>query len=411
MPSIFRALPTLGLLAALPFAAQTPTLQTPAKPPAAEASQGEKTATLSVQAKLVVVPAVVRDKKNAVVSSLTKDSFTLSVDGKPQTVRYFDKDTDLPLTVGLLIDTSGSMSSMLDEERKASGVFLDKLLAPAAASRPADKSFVIQFARTAELLQDVTDSHPKLQQALKDVDQSNDRPSFGNGGSNDPDGNSSGNNGGRDRNSRGGTVLYDAVFLASDEIESKQTNRRALVVLTDGDDRGSKENLARSIEAAQRADTVVYAIYYKGEQHGGFGNGFPGGGGRRGGGFPGGGGGGYPGGGGGYPGGGGGYPGGGGNGGGRGGNGGGERVDGKKVLERMCGETGGRVFEVSKKNTLDVIYADIGEELRQGYRLGFTPNAAAAEEGYHRIDLQLTGQAAKDKLSIQTRDGYYTADK
>ena len=410
MPCLSRAIPILGLLAALPFAAQQPALQKPAAD-----SQGEKTATLSVQAKLVVVPAVVRDKKNAIINTLTKDSFALTVDGKPQTVRYFDKDTDLPLTVGLLIDTSGSMSSMLDEERKASGVFLDKLLAPAAGSRLADKSFVIQFARTAELLQDVTDSHPKLQQALKDVDQSSDRPSFSNGGgngggsssgggNNDPQ-NDNGNNGGRDRNSRGGTVLYDAVFLASDEIESKQTNRRALVLLTDGDDRGSKENLARSIEAAQRADTVVYAIYYKGEQHGGFGNGFPGGG-RHGGGFPGGGGGGYPGGGGGYPGGGG-----GGNGGGRGGNGGGERVDGKKILERMCGETGGRVFEVSKKNTLDVIYADIGEELRQGYRLGFTPNAAAAEEGYHRIGLEVTGQAAKDKLNIQTRDGYYTAEK
>jgi VWFA-related protein len=164
-------------------------------------------------------------------------------------------------------------------------------------------------------------------------------------------------------------------------------------------DRGSKESLTSAIEAAQRADTILYAIYFKGEQERSQGNrgGSPGGGNRRGGGI------GFPGGGGGYPGGGGGrnggsgYPG--------GGRGGEIRVDGKKILERMTSETGGRVFEVSKKQTIADIYKQIAEELRAQYRLGFTPDKETASEGYHQIELT----APKDKnLFIQTRDGYYT---
>ncbi len=175
--------------------------------------------------------------------------------------------------------------------------------------------------------------------------------------------------------SRGGTVLYDAVFLASNDVMAKQTGRRALILLTDGEDRHSKESLTEAIEAAQRADTVVYAIYYKGEQR--F-NGFPGGhrGGYPGGGYPGGGypGGGYPGGG--YPGGG--YPGGGGR---PGSDGTYAQPDGKKILQRICGETGGHMFEVKGKGSVDKIYKEIGDELRAQYRLGFTPSGDAGDPG------------------------------
>ena len=182
----------------------------------------------------------------------------------------------------------------------------------------------------------------------------------------------------------------------------KQTGRKAVVILSDGVDRGSKESLVESIEAAQRTDTIVYAIYFKGTDQGGYQR--QDGGGRHGGGYPGGGrGGGWPGGGGGYPGGG---------GGGRGGQGrpgGGASVDGKKILERMADETGGRLFEVSKKQTVADIYKQIGEELRAQYRLAFTPDKDTAAAGYHRIDLSLTKSSPKD-LYIQTRDGYYTGD-
>ena len=343
-------------------------------------------ARLSVEARLVVVPVVVRDKHHALVNNLGRESFVLNVDGTEQTMRYFDHDADVPLTVGLLVDTSMSQREVLPDERTASATFLQKMLAPER-----DKAFVIQFAAGVELLQDVTNSRPKLQAALQLLDTD---PEHGSSATTTNSGDT-----GYGSQHHGGTALYDAVFLSADEVIGKQKGRRALILLTDGVDRGSHESLARAIETAQRADTVVYAIYYKGEDHGG---------GDRGSGHPGGGHGG-----GGWPGGGGGWPGGGGGGGGRhGGQGGGgghhDDVDGKKILERLCGETGGTVFEVTKKETVEKIYGEIGDELRAQYRLGFTPGESAASEGYHKLVVTLQGQPAKDKDTTQTRDGYYT---
>lgn len=347
---------------------------------AQQPAPASETTTITVDAKLVIVPSIVRDKHGALLPGLTRDNFALQVDGKPQSIRYFDHDADVPLTVGLLIDTSMSQRNVLDDERSASATFLDKMLAP-----DRDQAFLIQFAHAVTLLQDVTASRPKLQEALKQVDAA--KPSFQSNPNGDSGSNNSGSQGdyhghGRSGMQGGGTALYDAVFLASDEVIAKQKGRRALILLTDGDDRGSLKNLAESIESAQRADTIVYAIYYKDEHHD-YGGGNPYGGGM-------------------------GHHGGMGGGGGRGGGGGyGQQVDGKKVLERICGETGGRVFEVTKKETVDKIYAEIGEELRSQYRLGFTPTADAASEGYHLINLTLTGPAAKEKNQVQTRDGYY----
>ncbi len=354
--------------------------------------KGAATTTLSVDARLVNLPVIVRDKKGALVQTLTKDDFVLSVDGKQQTIRYFDRDNDLPLTLGLLVDTSMSQRNVLDEERTASAAFVDQMVT-APEKRAPDQAFVIQFARETELLQDLTSSRPKLQKALKEIGDS----SSGGGADRSPTDSQtdSGNNpGGRGGRRGGGTALYDAIFLSTDELMAKQHGRKALVILSDGVDNGSKESLTHAIEAAQRADTVVYAIYFKGEEQRNPGGGFPGGGGRHGGGFPGGGGG---------------YPGGGGGGRGGGGGGGGgrneSRVDGKKILERVSGETGGRMFEVTKKQKVADIYGQIAEELRSQYRLGYTPDAATAGDGYHLIDL--TAPKQKD-LRVQTREGYYT---
>lgn len=361
--------------------------QAPVQTPASSAP------TIAVDARLVNLPVIVRDKKGALIQNLTKEDFVLQVDGKPQTIRYFDKDTNLPLTLGLLVDTSLSQRAVIDEERTASSTFLDQML-----TTPKDKAFIIQFARQTELLQDLTSSHPLLQAALREIDT----PGKGTSAASDDDNNGGG--GGRRRG--GGTVLFDALFLASDELMSKQTGRKAIIILSDGGDNGSKETFEKSIEAAQRADTIIYAIYFKGEQphqdypqHGGRGGGYPGGG-YPGGGYPGGGypGGGYPGGG--YPGGG--YPG--------GGNGGGNypnrpsSIEGKKNLERMAQQTGGRLFEVKKNQNVTQIYNQIAEELRAQYRLGYTPSQDAATAGYHQIDLTLNQKG----LLIQTRDGYYT---
>lgn len=384
--------------------------QKPAQnPPAAAASQAPAAtpaSTISVQAKLVLVPVVVRDHKNALVNDLTQNDFSLQVDSKPQTIRYFDHDTNVPLTLGLLVDVSMSQRKALPDEQTASQSFLDTMLAPASGNRAADKAFIVQFAKDVELLQDVTDAKPRLQAGLKEL--GTESASFHTTDDSGPDTDREGR-----RIRHGGTALYDAIYLSGDEVMSKQTgHRRALVVLTDGVDRGSKEALTDAIEAAQRSDTIVYGIYYKGEspRQDDFNRPMN----RRGGGYPGGGypGGGYPGGG--YPGGG--YPGGGypgGNnpqGGGSPRPGGGDHrpnVDGKHVLERICGETGGRVFEVSHKQSIEDIYKQIGEELRAQYRLGFTPSGDAATDKYHQIDLTLTGEQGKKKLNVQTRDGYY----
>ncbi len=341
-------------------------------------------ATIAVDVKVVTLPVTVRDKHDKIIRDLTKDDFTLQEDGRPQTIKYFSQDTNLPLTLGLLVDTSRSQTNVLDAERNASRNFLEQMLV-----QEKDKAFLIHFDREVELLQDLTSSREKLQKALdllqtpSDRDRSNDP--------NDPSNSPSGS----DSHHGGGTQLYDAVYLASNELMKKQQGRKAIIVLTDGVDRGSKTYLEGAIEAAQRADTVIYAVYFaaprnqEGQRHGG-------GMGRGGGGWPGGGGGGWPGGGGGYPGGG-------------GGRGGGQRhpeeshVDGKKILERISKETGGRFFVVSKKQTVGEIYDSIVEELRTQYNMGFTPDKDSSASGYHHLQLTVK----KKDLTVQTRDGYY----
>lgn len=357
-------------------------------PGAGPSAQAQDAATtIAVDVKVVTLPVTVRDKHGKIVRDLTKEDFTLLEDGRPQTVKYFSQDSNLPFTLGLLVDTSRSQTNVLEAERNASRGFLDQMLA-----LPKDKAFLIHFDREVELLQDLTSSREKLQAALELLKIPTDRER-----SNEPK-DSNDSRSGSGSHHGGGTQLYDAVYLASNELLKKQQGRKALVILSDGVDRGSKTYLEAAIESAQRADTVVYSIYFA-ESHRDEGHGHGGGMGRGGGG-------GWPGGGGGWPGGGGGYPGGGG---GRGGRGGGQRrpeearVDGKKILERISKETGGRFFEVTKKETVGDIYSSIAEELRTQYSMGYTPDKDSAASGYHHVQLQTKN---KD-LAVQTREGYY----
>lgn len=343
------------------------------------AKPADTAATIAVDVKVVTLPVTVRDKHGKIVRDLTKDDFTLKEDGRAQTIKYFSQDSNLPLTLGLLVDTSRSQTNVLDAERNASRGFLEQMLV-----QEKDKAFLIHFDREVELLQDLTSSREKLQKALEllkssDSEQSNDP--------NDPSNSPSGSHHG------GGTQLYDAVYLASNELMKKQPGRKALFILSDGVDRGSKTYLDGAIEAAQRADTVIYSIYFADSHHDDRGQG--GGTGRGGGGYPGGG----------WPGGGGGWPGGGGGPGGRGGQRRQEepRVDGKKILERISKETGGRFFEVSKKETVGQIYDSIVEELRTQYNMGYTPDKDSSASGYHHLQLTVK----KNDMTVQTRDGYY----
>jgi VWFA-related protein len=327
---------------------------------AAAPLQAQQTPNISVKVKVVNVLATVRDKHGNIIRNLTKDDFTLEEDGHPQTIKYYLQEDNLPLTLGLLVDTSGSQRNVLGDERSASHTFLDHVV-----REDMDKAFLIHFDREVELLQDLTSSRQKLESSLDllEAPQRNGSgsPGYGSGG----------------QGRGGGTLLYDAIWLASGDVMKKQQGRKALIVLTDGVDRGSKESLQSAIAAAQRADTLVYSILFKGEEghrggSGGFGGmhggmGPMGGGGRRQ------------------------YP------------RQEERPDGKKVLQQISEETGGRLFEVSGKQPIDKIYAQIEEELRNQYSLGYTPEGSDAEIGYHRIHL-----AAKQKgLTVQARAGFY----
>jgi VWFA-related protein len=317
--------------------------------------------TISVDVKVVSVLATVRDKHGAVIRNLAKDDFVLEEDGRPQTIRYFTQESDLPLTLGLLVDTSLSQRRVLDQERSASYSFLDQMLRESK-----DTAFVIHFDREVELLQDLTSSRQKLEVALGLLQT----PQF-------TQANTGGQPGGQRRRFGGaGTLLYDAVYLAANELMKKQQGRKALIILSDGVDTGSKESLESAIEAAQRADTLVFSILFKDDDAYGHGGGFS-------------------------------FPGGGGMGG-RHGRGQPRfpqesRPDGKKILERISKQTGARLFEVSKKQPIEEIYRQIEEELRNQYSLGYTRDKATSGIGYHKIHL-VTRQ--KD-LMVQTREGYY----
>ncbi|MGA7858891.1 MAG: VWA domain-containing protein [Terracidiphilus sp.] len=360
--------------------------------------------TLHVQAREVLLPVTVRDKHGALVTNLQKSDFTLTEDGRPQVIKSFARETNLPFRLGLLVDTSRSMSGAMEEERKAAGKFVDQMLPGAAAAGAAtgsaagtgkDQAFLIHFDHEVELLEDFTSSPEKLHKDLDDMGPTSRSEDERQGPETTGDDRDHSQRGGR-----GGTQLYDAIFLASDELMKPKDGRKALVVFSDGEDRGSKETLNDSVDAAERANVSVYTIYFKGEQERSENMGFPGGGRRGGGGYPGGGGG-YPGGGGGYPGGGGGYPGGGGR---RGG--GGDRqpaVDGKKIMEQIATRTGGRFFEAKKKDNLEEIYGQIAEELRSQYLLTYTPDKVDNDGGFHKIALK----ANKDDLTVVTREGYF----
>jgi VWFA-related protein len=359
-----------------------------AQAPAAQAtSQDQPATTLKVQAREVLLPVTVRDKHGALVATLTTSDFTLTEDGRPQTIKSFTRESNLPFRLGLLVDTSRSVNSAMDSERKAAEKFVDQMLpADPTDAKAGDQAFLLHFDREVELLEDFTNSRDKLHKELDEMgpterERNNQGPE------------TTGDDRSGEMHNHGGTQLYDAIYLAADELMKPKDGRKALIVFSDGVDRGSKETLNEALDAADHANLSVYTIYFKGEQERSQ-NGFPGG-------HHGGMGGGWPGGGGGYPGGGGGYPGGGG--GRRGGNESG--VDGRKIMEQIANRTGGRYFEAKKKDNLDEIYNLIAEELRGQYLLSYTPDQVDNDGGYHKIALK----PKNADLTVVTREGYFAA--
>jgi VWFA-related protein len=250
---------------------------------------------------------------------------------------------------------------VLSQERSASARFIDQVI-----REDKDEAFVIHFDFETELLQDLTPSRKLLRQAIQNVEPPQLQRRQQGGGGGYP-------GGGQGRRGGGGTVLYDAVLLASDELMRKQAGRKALILLTDGVDTGSKVSINDAIESAQRSETLIYSILFYDEQAYGGQQMGPMMGGRRRGGPP-------------------------------------MRIpanhpDGKKILQKMSRETGGGFFEVSKKVPIEDTFARIQEELRSQYSIGYSSDKPNGGAGFRSIRLT-TGQK---NLIVQTRDKYYSS--
>ncbi|MDZ7638723.1 MAG: VWA domain-containing protein [Bryobacterales bacterium] len=339
-------------------------------------SGGEADATFRVDVNVVNIFAYnVENREGRIVNTLSKEDFEIIDNGKPREIQYFSRQSDLPLSIGLLIDTSMSQRGVLDEEREASRRFLKEVLRPEQ-----DSAFVIKFDAEVELLQDLTASKPLLEEALSALRTP--EPALqrrlqsplaaspfqvGVGipipGGRSRRGGNGGRRGGGARTGGGGrtipagigTALYDAVYLASDEVLAKQRGRKAVLILSDGVDFGSKVSQAAAIEAAHRADTLVYSVLYVDE-----------------------------------------------NGPARGGRMAGRMPDGRKTLESLSRPSRGALFEVSTKKSLSAIYAQIQEDLRNQYSLGFAPETGTGP-AFRKLELRV-----RDKqLKVQAREGYY----
>jgi VWFA-related protein len=344
---------------------------------------------VSTAASQVVLPITVRDKKGQLVTSLQTADLSLTQDGRPQTIATLTRAGDEPYRIGLLVDTSRAMSNTLEAERKAAEAFLVQVLPDGTKNQ----AFLIHFDREVELLDDFTSDKSKLDQDLDEMGSTKQQRS-------DDEGPETNDTPSLNRGRHNGTQLYDAVFLANDELMKGKTGRKVLVVFSNGADRGSKETMNDAVDAADRTGVEVFTIFMKGEAEKTPGSEMPGN--NRRGGI----GGGYPGGGGGYPGGGGGYPGG----------GGGRRqpeptsatgADGKKIMQEVARRTGGHAFEAKHTSDLDPIYKLIDEELRGQYLLTYTPDKPDTEGEFHKVAVTPSN---KD-YSVSTREGYYGAEK
>ena len=322
--------------ARLLLAASLLVILAPAQPQSKKPPNSEETMpSIKVDVDVVNILCSVRNKAGGLVGNLSKDDFTLFEDGKPQTIKYYTRETDLPLTIGLLIDISGSQARLIEDERRAAYQFFSQVL------RKKDMAFLISFGPECELLQDFTNSPRLLQSALEGL-----HVESGVGGlhpgpvptASQPR----------------GTVLFDAVYLGATDRLQREVGRKAMVLITDGVDQGSRLKKEAAIEAAQKADSIIYGIYYVDQAayfgHGGFGLGVS-----------------------------------------------------DHDLRQMSEETGGRLLRVDRKHSLSDIFTQIQEEMRSQYAIGFTSTNERKDGSFRRIELRM-----KDKtLKAQARKGYY----
>jgi VWFA-related protein len=279
---------------------------------------------IRVQVNLVNLFATVRDKHKAIVTGLKQDDFQVYEDGQLQEITNFSAESNLPITLGILIDTSGSEYYMLSGEKEAGSRFLGRVL------RKGDLAMIMSFDTDVDLLADFTDDRGLLDRAINraqinvpvgGVIVQGPLPSSGTGGTN----------------------FYDAVYLAAHDKLSDEAGRKAIVVLTDAEDTGSKLQLGDAIEAAQRTDTVVHILLVAAD--------------------------------------------------------GGDQ----SVARRLTDDTGGRMIIVRSERNLEQAFDQISEELRSQYTIGYTPTNKKHDGSYRKIRVEMKN---KD-YSVLTRRGYY----
>jgi len=289
-----------------------------------------KVPTFRKNVTVVNVLFTVKDKHGLLIPNLSKDHFELFEDGKPQTIKYFSTENDVPITLGLLIDSSKSMERTLPEEKVVASGFLQKVL----TNR--DLAFVISFDISVDLLQDLTGDLHLLRSGLDKARINTNTSGMAPMGNPGPVPTAGGSN--------KGTLLFDAVYLAADEVLSRQVGRKAMIVLTDGEDVGSKLRLKDAIEAAQRADAVAYVLLITDPM----------------------------------------YP------------------SNHGDMSNLAEQTGGRIITVSRPDKLDKAFAEIAAELRSQYLLGFSSTNPVNDGKFRKLEVK-----SKDGYKVQARKGYY----
>jgi VWFA-related protein len=322
--------------------AQAPAAQ---KPAGAQKPEDEQTPaeTLKVSVNVVGLFFNVKDKHGALMPNLTKDDFEVFEDGKSQTIKYFAAESNLPLTLGILIDSSGSQRNVLDMEKQVGGAFLRQILTDK------DEAYVIDFNVDAALIQDYTRDVHRLQAALNKVKIQTGfttGPIPGAGGGPVPTA----------PGSQRGTVLYDAVYLSAHDMLAKEVGRKAMILLTDGEDEGSQLKIKDAIEAAQKADAIIYVLLCADRGfYGSFQVGY----------------------------------------------------SGEGEMRKLTEATGGRVINVGNKfDKLKEAFDQIAAELRSQYNLGYTPTNSVQDGSYRKLEVK-----SKQSYKVQCRAGYYATPR
>lgn len=299
--------------------------------------QDQSVVTLNVKVNLVQLFFNVKNKKGTLIPSLNKDDFEILEDGKPQTIKYFAAESNLPLTLGILIDSSASQERVLHMEKEVGGEFLNEIL------RSQDLAFVLGFDVNVNLLQDFTNSVDVLQTALNSARVNT--------------------SGGRTAGTPGpggtvpvvlrGTLLYDAVYLASNDELSQQVGRKAIILLTDGEDQGSQMGIADAIEAAQKSGSIIYVLLCADRRFYGSGE-----------------------------------------------------YSGKAKMKELTEQTGGRVIVVGNRfNKLKDAFDQIANELRRQYYIGYTSTNTALNGTFRKVEIHAKNK--DEDYKIQARNGYY----